>query len=203
MKIRKEIEKYSAAILAIISIGILSGCDYFQNKLSRDKASKILEHSDGFKLVTRSITLGKEEYAIVTGKIKDSDSAVRNETAIANWVQQGAITGERIIKVESYISSVKYILKLTDEGKKINISKNDEYATFVICNRKVKTITGIVSTNDVEAIVDFDFTTENPTPLGLMINECDGKTYSAKSNFKKYDDGWRVENTGDLEPHSR
>lgn len=172
--------------LVLTALVLLVGCG---GDLSRSRAAKLIEESADFDT--------HRYIRFQDGMTLEHD--VRDDSELAQLVNRGLLRKEEV-PVNRWTSHYKFWL--TDAGKKESATwkrdkKDSDSATptLLIPRRKVSlaAVTGVFLDEDNQAIVEFDWTME---PDKYVTTENDkGKAVAV---LRKYDDGWRVSDVGDL-----
>lgn len=190
------------AIKLLLIITLLWSCS--SDKLSRDKAKKIIAETN--KLPISETEYFYKYYTKHDHFVNENNEIGRGDMEMLNdFTNKALITTRRdtTYKTDAWGEArpiVHIYIELSNDGKKYLITENEQRYTIKTNELDIAEVTGLqINENSNSATAEYLLKRINWTPFGdyykVTIPHKYPETISRSVNLKKYDDGWRINNS--------
>lgn len=168
-------------VLLVLTIPLLWGCS--NDKLTRGKAEKLI----------------REMYKFPFDENRDFHIEGGERSTYDKLQNEGLLTYTEYFYFGSHLQG-----ELTEKGKQYVVSavkSGDAYNKYIVVKAATLDfgeITGIVEYKESNtAVVNYTYIRKNLTPFGRIAFYLQEGPNNYSHTFTKYDDGWRINNSGD------
>ena len=195
-------------MISALSLVLMLGCG--SRELTRSKAKELVTE----KLKKEPPVPGRTAFAISVGKLAGG-KATNLQQVLADKSQNArfwkSLADSGMIKVdwlgiepinENGASGKNAFVdvSLTPAGSALKVTEAGGYVVIKACERIIQDVTGISSTGNASAAtIEYTWQYGNLTPFVKAIREiygstlCDATTQKGHASFRRFNDGWRIE----------